>query len=299
MPDASAIARRLGARPILIVGGAVGLLLLARLNASRSADVPADVPAEDPAADPSAVATDDGSGLGLGYNYGSPLAGYTFDPFADSYGTDTGTVETTPEGCPLPKPKVPETEGYKGNGEWVCDASAKTWVWRWNTTGKGCPLPKPTVPVPLLATHVYKCNDQTNRWELVSKVTEGGCKLAERPTAPPAGKASGSGEWVCDAGAWKWKPKTGNPPPPDGSGTITIPAGNHRTWAVDRTAKRAHDPEPWKLDKAVTRKTGPVVRGIAFPAGSGGSPAAVVRLTDGAKSGRWVRVQIGTWKADA
>lgn len=138
-------------RPILIVGGALGLLLLAAaVNRGQGADDGADaeldpeLEAEDAALSGESAAT--GGSLGFGAAYGLPSYGIdgagaaAFDPFASDPVTQAPEVERTPDGCPLPKPAIPS--GLAGKGDWQCVGGA----WAWRSTGSGAPAKGKTGP---------------------------------------------------------------------------------------------------------------------------------------------------------
>lgn len=137
--DLVALARQ---RPILIVGGGIGLLLLAAV-ASRGqddAEPEADPDAELGLAEGEATGSDTGAGtLTFGAGYGLPsygvdgAGGGVFDPFATDPGTGQPEVDRTPDGCPLPKPAIPS--GLSGQGDWVCSSGR----WAWKSKGTGAP----------------------------------------------------------------------------------------------------------------------------------------------------------------
>lgn len=127
-------------RPIIVVGGALGLLLLAAaVNRGRDDAEPEDDPdAELGLAEGEAESSAAPAGsLTFGAGYGLPTygvdgaGGVAYDPFATDQGTGAPAVERTPDGCPLPKPAIPS--GLSGQGDWVCSSGA--WVWRSKGTG--------------------------------------------------------------------------------------------------------------------------------------------------------------------
>lgn len=120
-------------RPILIVGGALGLLLLAAVVSRQGAGD--DEPIEDVAAEPDPITGDQGGTLDFGAGYGLPTysggSGTGYDPLTSDPATGTPTVDYTPDGCPLPKPAIPS--GLSGKGDWTCSGGA--WVWKSKGTG--------------------------------------------------------------------------------------------------------------------------------------------------------------------
>jgi hypothetical protein len=128
-------------RPILIVGGALALLLLAAA-VNRNGGAGEDEAELDPELD-GELGLDGATGessaapgsLTFGAGYGLPSYGIDgaggYDPFSTDPATQTAEVERTPEGCPLPKPAIPS--GLSGQGDWVC--SSGRWVWKSKGTG--------------------------------------------------------------------------------------------------------------------------------------------------------------------
>ena len=202
-------------RPLLFIGGLVALFAIANLSdlfgsGGKSSD---DTPT-DPEADPNATQDPTSSAYDSAGFY-APSYQPSYDPFATDLGTYTPTTEYSAEGCPLPRPTAPAL--YKDQGEYVCDAATKQWVWKWNA----------------------------------AKVSKGGC-LLPRPTPPAA--YVGRGQYVCDAATkqWVWKWKTQTPRP----ARLALKAGKHQTWSVNTsvTPKKATGSRQWQHG-AVTVET--------------------------------------------